>query len=327
VERCREIMAAGEDWRGRTGDVARAEVVIATARGDFNLAYREFESALAIYRKFHLAAEEADTFRFWGRAFAAAGNRERAGEKFDACLELNRARGVGPRFMEYVQADRERALGSTATQIDLVASVHTASATSTSTGEFRKEGDFWTIAYAGTTFRLKDAKGLRYIAYLLAHPGQRFHVHDLIEAVEGSATDGRISSRAESEGLSVVRDIGGSGPSIDARARSEYGTRLRDLQAELDEAERMNDLGRTELLRTEIEIVGQELTGSSGLGGRRRAQPSSAERARGVVRKNIRATLDKIRHEHPALGRDLAAAISMGYFCAYQPEHPVFWQL
>ncbi len=47
--------------------------------------------------------------------------------------------------------------------------------------------------------------------------------------------------------------------------------RLRDLQADLDEAERMNDLGRTERLRTEIEMVGQELTGSSGLGGRARA--------------------------------------------------------
>ena len=39
------------------------------------------------------------------------------------------------------------------------------------TGTFRREGEFWTINYDATTFRLKDAKGLRYIAYLLSHPG------------------------------------------------------------------------------------------------------------------------------------------------------------
>ena len=67
-----------------------------------------------------------------------------------------------------------------------------------------------------------------------------------------------------------MREIDAPGPTIDGRARSEYRIRLRDLQAELDEADRMNDLGRSERLRTEIEMVGQELTGSSGLGGRAR---------------------------------------------------------
>ena len=91
----------------------------------------------------------------------------------------------------------------------------------------------------------------------------------------------------------------------------------------------MNDLGRSERLRTEIEMVGQELTGSSGLGGRARAASGSAERARGLVGKNIRSVVEKIRRQHPALGRHFATAISTGYFCAYQPEpdHPISWQL
>ena len=38
---------------------------------------------------------------------------------------------------------------------------------------FVREGEFWTIAYAGTTMRLRDVKGLRYIATLLAAPGLR----------------------------------------------------------------------------------------------------------------------------------------------------------
>src|SRR5512145_731976 len=45
---------------------------------------------------------------------------------------------------------------------------------------FRHEGDFWTLAYQGTVCRVKDAKGLHYIAYLLRHPGREFHVLDLL---------------------------------------------------------------------------------------------------------------------------------------------------
>ena len=197
------------------------------------------------------------------------------------------------------------------------------------TGVFRKEGEFWAISYQATTFRLKDAKGLRYIAYLLARPGQRIHVYDLIEVVEGSAAGGRTTTQLESEDLEIVREIDGPGPTIDGRARSEYRVRLRDLQADLDDADQANDLGQSERLRTEIEMLGQELTGSSGLGGRARATSGSAERARGLVGKNIRAVVEKIRGQHPALGRHFAGAISTGYFCVYQPEpeHPISWQL
>ena len=45
---------------------------------------------------------------------------------------------------------------------------------------FRREGDYWTIAYDAAVVRLRDAKGLRYIEPLLRHPGCSFHVAELI---------------------------------------------------------------------------------------------------------------------------------------------------
>jgi hypothetical protein len=45
---------------------------------------------------------------------------------------------------------------------------------------FRREGDYWTIAYDTAVVRLKDAKGLRYLELLLRHPGRSFHVAELI---------------------------------------------------------------------------------------------------------------------------------------------------
>jgi non-specific serine/threonine protein kinase len=276
-----------------------------------------------------MAHEEPVTLWNWGWALAVSGERVASADKFDAAIESFRALGAGPRMIERVMADKASALGPAPSHIDLGQAKRAQEAESKLTGTFRKEGEFWTISYDTTTFRLKDAKGLRYIAYLLARPGNRIHVYDLIEAVEGSAATQRTTIHAESEDLEIVREIGSAGPTIDGRARSEYRTRLRDLQADLDEADRMNDLGRRDRLRTEMEMVGEELTGSSALGGRARAASGSAERARGPVRKSIRSVVEKIRLEHPALGRHFAGAISTGYFCAYQPDsdHPIFWQL
>ena len=42
-------------------------------------------------------------------------------------------------------------------------------------GIFSKEGEFWTIACRGEVYRLKDVRGLAYIAYLLGHPREEFH--------------------------------------------------------------------------------------------------------------------------------------------------------
>ena len=39
---------------------------------------------------------------------------------------------------------------------------------------FRREGDYWTIAYEAAVVRLKDAKGLRYLEPLLRHPARSF---------------------------------------------------------------------------------------------------------------------------------------------------------
>src|SRR5262249_23981837 len=50
---------------------------------------------------------------------------------------------------------------------------------------FHREGDVWSLAYERRTVRLKDALGLRYLAHLLRHPGQSFHVSELVAAVGG----------------------------------------------------------------------------------------------------------------------------------------------
>ena len=39
-----------------------------------------------------------------------------------------------------------------------------------------REGDYWSVGFEKHTTRLRDSKGLQYLARLLANPGRQFHV-------------------------------------------------------------------------------------------------------------------------------------------------------
>src|SRR5262249_18396047 len=45
---------------------------------------------------------------------------------------------------------------------------------------FRRDGDVWTVRFAGRDLRLKDGKGPRYLATLLATPERELHVLEFV---------------------------------------------------------------------------------------------------------------------------------------------------
>lgn len=47
---------------------------------------------------------------------------------------------------------------------------------------FRQEGEYWTVAFEGTVVRLRDVKGLHYLAALLRRPGESLHVSVVLAA-------------------------------------------------------------------------------------------------------------------------------------------------
>lgn len=184
---------------------------------------------------------------------------------------------------------------------------------------FRREGEFWTIAYAGQVIRLRDMRGLHYLETLLRHPGREFHASELAAAGTGH----RALASVRDESLRVVVGLGDAGELLDARARAAYRQRLADLAEQLAEAERRNDLGRLEQARAEREALVAELCASA----RGRRVASQTERARIAVTKAIKLVLKKIAASHPPLGAHLAATIRRGYFCAYLPDprQPTDW--
>lgn len=175
------------------------------------------------------------------------------------------------------------------------------------TAMFRQEGEFWTVAFEGAAFRLKDSKGLHYIAALLRLPDREIHALDLVVPV-GSV------------GAEVAVAAGDAGVMLDPQAKAQYRSRLDELEDELAEAERFHDPERAARASEEREFIAHEIASAVGLGGRDRKAASDAERARVNVTRAIRAVLDRITEHSPALAKHFEATIHTGTFCSYTPD-------
>jgi hypothetical protein len=188
-----------------------------------------------------------------------------------------------------------------------------------------REGDVWRLDYEGRVLRVRDAKGMRHLALLLANPGVEFHAVDVATAADGGA-----APAAESvEGLRVRAGTGDAGPALDSQAKAEYRSRLEDLRAEIEEAESFNDPERAARAREEMDFIAHELSAAVGLGGRDRRAASAAERARVNVTRALRREIRRIADEDAGLGRELETTVRTGTFCAYEPDprRPVAWDV
>jgi hypothetical protein len=190
---------------------------------------------------------------------------------------------------------------------------------------FRREGEYWSIAFEGGVFRLKDAKGLQYLARLLAEPGRDLHVLDLVTPPDEVTRPG--APGAGEPGLSPA--FADAGAVLDAEAKRAYRRRLAELREELADAAAHADLERTTRANEEMNLLLQQLAGAMGLGSRDRRALAIAERARVNVTRAVKAALLRIQRCSPALGRHLAATIKTGVFCSYAPDprFPPSWQV
>jgi len=182
-----------------------------------------------------------------------------------------------------------------------------------------REGDMWLVSYRGTTARLRHSRGLMLLSHLVANPGQEIHVSAL-DAITPSG--GSVVPRNAPAG-GVVPVPGDAGELLDAQARSEYRRRILALRHEIAEAEEHGDHGRLDAMRAELEMLEDQLQAAVGPAGRIRRAPGDAERLRVAITHRIRAAIAQIAQRHPDLGAHLAATVSTGYRCVYQPvERP-----
>jgi hypothetical protein len=166
----------------------------------------------------------------------------------------------------------------------------------------------WELTFGGATSHVRDSKGMRDLAALLATPGTELHVTDLTGGDEP-----RPEARTRGDEV------------LDRRALAEYKRRIDDLAADLAEAEAHHDQGRTAKLGQERDFLLRELAAAAGLGGRPRRLGDDVDRQRKAVRARLRDAIGRIEETHPDLGRHLTRAVRTGTFCTYDPEVPVDW--
>jgi pimeloyl-ACP methyl ester carboxylesterase len=176
----------------------------------------------------------------------------------------------------------------------------TAALPSTTAAEFRRDGDVWTVSFAGQTVHLKHSRGLADLATLLANPGRRFHATELMV---GPGAGPVARSSADSM--------------LDERARSAFRARLREIDGQLEQAQATDLADRVARLEAEREALLVELRVATGLGGRRRTLGDSGERARKAVTGRIRESIAKLEQLHPAMARHLDTTITTGTYFLY----------
>jgi hypothetical protein len=176
--------------------------------------------------------------------------------------------------------------------------------------QFVREGEVWSIAFAGRRCHLKHARGLSDLSALLSRPGQEIFAAQLMQGLEATA-----SALAPAD------------PILDARARADIRSRLQQLERALAAAEESGDGVAAERSRAERDALLRELRVATGIGGRRRGLVDPVERARKAVTGRIRESIERIRGALPELARHLDQSITTGTFCAYSPPHPTPWRL
>ncbi|MBW2388430.1 MAG: AAA family ATPase [Deltaproteobacteria bacterium] len=196
-----------------------------------------------------------------------------------------------------------------------------------SSNRFLRQDRSWLLEYDGVQVELPDSKGLAYLQRLVATPDEDVHVVELIAPDPSEESRSRSDPHGFASSTRTARLTESPIEVLDANARRAYRERLGELESLRNEAERDHDLARANAIDTEREQIESELMAAVGLGGRPRSANNPAERARKAVYNRVRATIQRIEREHPALGRHLAGSVRTGTTCCYRPDRPTEWLL
>ena len=306
---------------------ARARVQL--AEGDAAGARRDFEASMRLWSEIGAPYEAALARMGIAQAHRADGNEKSALLEFQAARSTFEQVGAVQQVERAVRACTQAGAGTEPDPPIQPAPAMEAAPRETAPpvqdNVFCREGEYWTVAFAGHTLLLRDRKGLRYLTVLLADPGREFHVLEMVARERGWTADG---SGAAEPGLAFSA-LGDAGEMLDAQARDAYQRRLAEIEEDIEEARAMGDVEREAQADTERDLLVRELSRAVGLGGRVRRAGSASERARVSVTRAVRTAMTRIREHNPHLGEHLDRSIRTGTYCAYLPDPrvPVAWKL
>jgi hypothetical protein len=282
--------------------------LLAAAFGDLDRAADHFERAAASHRAQGAVAILANSELQLARVLEQRGAKEdgsRASEARSHATGLAKSLGIRLELAELdetispLMAAATRASSAATAPSGAPGSFGAVDGPAARIIRFRREGADWVIEQSTGQLRWRSAVGMEMLARLLREPGREF-----------SALELRGSDLVGSD----------SGEMLDAQATQSYRDRAAELRESIAQAEQMNDVGRAESAREELERLEQELRRAIGLGGRVRRAGATYERARISVTKAIRAALKKISEQDAELGAHLERSVKTGQLCVFSPD-------
>src|SRR5690242_19899973 len=176
-------------------------------------------------------------------------------------------------------------------------------------GRCQRVGRKWRLTLHGRSVLVEDSIGLVHLAVLIANPRQEIQAADLVAGLAGlSGTGGEVSGSGAAQSV------------LDHEAIAEYRSRLRRLEAQLNETG-IDELepDRARQVRAERDWLVAQLSSAAGFGGRTRSFPDQPERARVAVGKAIRRALARITEADAVIGEHLRQTVHTGVRCSYWP--------
>ncbi len=234
---------------------------------------------------------EGSIVRMVGLLDLALGDTAKGRERLTVALERARANGLAPWV-----ARIERELGTAAPTVAAPASPPPAERL-----RLEREGEAWRIRSGGREVVVRDVRGMRLLARLVDKENEEIHVLVLASDEEGSLAETHAGDR------------------VDAKSLADYRSRLTALAEDLDEAERMADLGRARKIAAERAALEAEIAGAVGLGGRARKAGSATERARVNVQRRLRDAISRISEADETIGKYVERSVRTGTYCCFRP--------
>ena len=290
-----------------TGEAARLRARACAARGDSAGAVLALQEGLD-----QLAAMDLPLLRM-SLHLDLARLHEAAGDRAEAQVEARAATALLARVDVVVAAADAavlRRLGVEHTSVPGPAARRVA--------KLKRDGAWWTAGCADTSVRLRDTKGMRYLADVVAHPGVERHAFDLVDLVEGVPGAETGIDR---------RRLGDAGQLLDARSRSLYRRRVAELRDEVEDALAAEDDARAAKAQAELDAFVAELARAFGMSGRERKASSAAEKARVNVTRAMRTAITNLAEALPEPAAVIDRRIRTGLFCVYEPhaDDKVLW--
>ncbi|WP_146389154.1 hypothetical protein [Allorhodopirellula solitaria] len=175
---------------------------------------------------------------------------------------------------------------------------------------FRKDDDFWWVAFGGTPRPVKDSSGMPYIASLLSRPSVGMTAMQLESVVSG---------------IHEAVRTGGRGKKVDDQSLRESHSRLKQIASGLDAAKDDQDFSAMTRLETERDEILAQVRKDTGLSGAIH-DDSDAKRAGDSVARAIRRAIKEIEKKVPELADHLRSDVTVGIDCMYSPKQPVDWE-